>query len=78
MEVILPLLVVKYRRQVINDEIANYAYATFGRMLESYHTAFVMWNHDKNHVHVMFKDQFKIGVTKFINPYKSVSSCLIK
>ena len=36
------------------------------------------WNHDKDHVHIMFKAQPKTELTKFINAYKSASSRLIK
>lgn len=31
------ILVTKYRRQVIDDEISDYAKATFERISESYH-----------------------------------------
>ena len=36
------------------------------------------WNHDKDHVHVMFCAQPKSEISKFINAYKSASSRLIK
>jgi len=38
----------------------------------------VEWNHDKDHVHIMFKAHPKTELTKFINAYKSASSRLIK
>ncbi|WP_436424777.1 transposase, partial [Enterococcus faecium] len=41
---------------------------------ESYHITLVEWNHDKDHVHIMFKAQPKTELTKFINAYKSASS----
>ncbi len=45
---------------------------------KSYHITLVEWNHDKDHVHIMFKAQPKTELTKFINAYKSASSRLIK
>ena len=72
------VLVMKYRRPVIDDEISDYAKATFERISESYPITFVEWNHDKDHVHIMFKAQPKTELTKFINAYKSASSRLIK
>lgn len=72
------VLVTKYRRQVIDDEISEFAKDTFERISESYHITLVEWNHDKDHVHIMFKAHPKTELTKFINAYKSASSRLIK
>ena len=72
------VLVTKYRRQVIDDEISEFAKTTFVRIAESYHITLVEWNHDKDHVRIMFKAQPKTELTKFINAYKSASSRLIK
>ena len=36
------------------------------------------WNHDLDHVHVMFRAQPKSELSKFINAYKSASSRLLK
>ena len=72
------VLVTKYRRQVIDDEISEFAKTTFVRIAESYHITLIEWNHDKDHVHIMFKAQPKTELTKFINAYKSASSRLIK
>ena len=36
------------------------------------------WNHDIDHVHVMFRAQPKTELSKFINAYKSASSRLLK
>ncbi|MEQ3445624.1 IS200/IS605 family transposase [Enterococcus cecorum] len=72
------ILVTKYRRQVIDDDISDYAKVTFERISESYHITLVEWNHDKDHVHIMFKAHPKTELTKFINAYKSASSRLIK
>ncbi|PQF23958.1 IS200/IS605 family transposase [Enterococcus mundtii] len=49
------VLVTKYRRQVIDDEISEFAKTTFERISASYHSTLVEWNHEKDHVHIMFK-----------------------
>lgn len=51
------ILVVKYRRQVFDDEISNRAKEIFEYIAPSYKIELVEWNHDKDHVHVLFKGQ---------------------
>lgn len=63
---------------MINNEISNCAKDTFKRISKSYHITLVGWNHDKDHIHIMFNAQPKTALTKFINAYKSASSRLIK
>ncbi len=58
--------------------MSDYVKATFERISESYHITLVKWNHEKDHVHTMFKAQPKIELTKLFNAYKSASSLLIK
>lgn len=72
------VFVTKYRKQVIDDEVSEYAKATFERIAKNYHITLVEWNHDKDHVHILFKAEPKTELTKFINAYKSASSRLIK
>ena len=72
------ILVVKYRRKVFDDEKSNYAKAMFERIGKSYGITLVEWNHDMDHIHIMFKAQPKTELSKFINAYKSASSRLIK
>ena len=72
------VLVTKYRRPVIDDDISEFAKSIFERIGERYHIKLIEWNHDIDHIHVMFKGQPKTEFTKFINAYKSASSRLIK
>ena len=72
------VLVVKYRRQVFTDEISNRAREIFEYIAPSYKMELVEWNHDRDHVHVLFKGQPKTELSKFINAYKSASSRLLK
>lgn len=72
------ILVVKYRRRVFTDEISNRAKEIFEYIAPTYKIDLVEWNHDKDHVHVLFKGQPKTELSKFINAYKSASSRLLK
>lgn len=72
------VLVVKYRRNVFDDEVSKYAKDMFVRISENYNITLVEWNHDENHIHVLFKAHPNTEMTKFINAYKSASSRLIK
>jgi len=36
------------------------------------------WNHDADHIHILFRAHPKTEISKFINAYKSASSRLIK
>ncbi|PFU27409.1 IS200/IS605 family transposase [Bacillus cereus] len=72
------VLVVEYRRNVFDDDMSDYAKDMFVRLSESYNITLVEWNHDINHVHILFKAHPNTEMTKFINAYKSASSRLIK
>jgi putative transposase len=72
------VLVVKYRRKVIDDTISDYAKDMFIRLGENYNISLVEWNHDIDHVHILFKAHPNSELSKFINAYKSASSRLIK
>lgn len=71
------VLVVKYRRNVF-DDMSDYAKDMFVRLSENYNITVVEWNHDVDHVHILFKAHPNTEMTKFINAYKSASSRLIK
>lgn len=72
------VLVIKYRRKVIEDKISNRLQEIFEYIASSYPIALQEWNHDKDHVHILFKAQPNSELSKFINAYKSASSRLIK
>lgn len=52
-------------------EIFEYIAPKYGIAVEE-------WNHDVDHVHVLFRAQPKTELSKFINAYKSASSRLLK
>ncbi|MDA2208596.1 IS200/IS605 family transposase [Bacillus cereus] len=72
------VLVVKYRRNVFDDDMSDYAKDMFVRLSKNYNITLVEWNHDVDHVHILFKAHPNTEMTKFINAYKSASSRLIK
>lgn len=72
------VLVVKYRRKVINDIISNRLREIFERIAPNYNISVIEWNHDVDHVHILFKAEPNSELSKFINAYKSASSRLIK
>ncbi|MEN1939017.1 IS200/IS605 family transposase [Paenibacillus sp. 102] len=72
------VLVVKYRRNVLDDDMSYYAKDMFVWLSENYNITLVEWNHDVDHVHILFKAHPNTEMTKFINAYKSASSRLIK
>ena len=72
------IMVVKYRRKVINDPISERAREIWGYIAPRYGIVLEEWNHDIDHVHVMFRAQPKTELSKFINAYKSASSRLLK
>ena len=72
------ILVVKYRKKVINDEISERLKEIFRSIEGNYNIALEEWNHDLDHVHILFRSEPNSNISKFINAYKSASSRLIK
>ena len=72
------ILVVKYRRQVFDDPVSERAKEIFCYIAPQYGIILEEWNHDLDHVHIMFRAQPKTAFSKFINAYKSASSRLLK
>ena len=72
------ILVVKYRKKVITDAISNRLKDIFSYIEDDYNITLEEWNHDIDHVHILFRSHPNTNVSKFINAYKSASSRLIK
>ena len=72
------IICVKYRRQVIDNEVSDRLKDIFLRLAPDYHITLEEWNHDIDHVHILFRAHPKSELSKFINAYKSASSRLIK
>ena len=72
------VMVIKYRRKVINDEVSEYLKHQFVRVGEFYGVTLQEWNHDVDHVHVLFRATPHTEIAKFLNAYKSSSSRMVK
>jgi putative transposase len=72
------ILVTKYRRSIICDNISNRLKEIFVYIAANHNITLQEWNHDKDHVHILFRCHPNSELSKFINAYKSASSRLIK
>ena len=72
------ILVTKYRKKVFDDEVSSRARELFEAIAPTYKIEVLEWNHDQDHVHILFKAQPKTELSKFINAYKSASSRVLK
>jgi putative transposase len=72
------VLVIKYRKKVIDDNISNSLKEIFEYIAPKYNVILEEWNHDEDHIHLLFRGHPNTEISKFINAYKSASSRLIK
>ena len=72
------VLVVKYRRKVIDDIVSSRLKEIFEYIAPNYNITLQEWNHDQDHIHILLKAHPNTALSKFINSYKSASSRLIK
>ena len=72
------IMCVKYRKKVIDNLISDRLREIFGRIAPDYNITLEEWNHDTDHVHILFRGQPNTEISRFINAYKSASSRLIK
>ncbi len=72
------IMCIKYRNKVIDNNISNRLKEIFEFIAPKYNIVLEEWNHDADHVHILFKGQPNTEISKFINAYKSASSRLIK
>lgn len=72
------VLVIKYRRKVLDDTMSNRLKDIYINISKNYNISLQSWNHDRDHVHILFTAHPNSEISKFINAYKSASSRLIK
>lgn len=72
------ILVIKYRRKVIDENISNALKSIFINIGLKYWIQIEEWNHDIDHIHVLFRGTTKADFCAFIDSYKSCSSRVIK
>lgn len=72
------ILVVKYRREVLEATVSNRAKEIFEKIAPNYNITLQEWKAEKYYIHIFFKAHPKSEISKFINAYKSASSRLLK
>jgi len=72
------IMSVKYRRKVLDNDISKYAEKKFIQISKKYNITLETFNHDLDHIHVLFRAHPNSELSKFINAYKSSTSRMIK
>jgi putative transposase len=72
------VLVIKYRRNVLDDEIAEYLRKRFETIGQGFNIHLEEMNHDRDHLHILFRAEPNSELSKFINAYKSSTSRMVK
>ena len=72
------VLVIKYRRKVINEDIFDLLMVIFEDIGFKYGIAVKEANWEVDHIHILFEAKPCTNLVKFINSYKSASSRIIK
>lgn len=72
------VLVTKYRRKVLDDEITGYLKERFITLGKKYNIHLEEMHHDKDHLHILFRGEPNSEISKFINGYKSATSRMVK
>ena len=49
------ILVIKYRKKILTDPVSDRAREIFEYIAPKYHVTLEEWNHDRDHVHIMFR-----------------------
>ena len=63
---------------MFSETVSNRAREIFEYISPRYNVMLEEWNHDKDHVHILFRAHPNTELSKFINAYKSASSRLLK
>lgn len=72
------VLVVKYRRDIIDDTISNRIKEIFKTIGLSHDVEIIEWNHDKDHIRTILSISPSTNLNKYVNAAKTASSRLIK
>ena len=72
------VLTIKYKRKVIHDDISNRLHYIFAYIGKKYNITTMEWNHDQDHIHVLFLAHRNSSLSIFLNAYKLASSRRIK
>ncbi|WP_155274222.1 IS200/IS605 family transposase, partial [Clostridium tetani] len=59
------VLVIKYRKNVIDDQVSNRLKEIFEYICPKYNIVLEEWNHDLDHVHLLFRGSPNTDISKF-------------
>lgn len=68
------VLITKYRRKVIDDEVKKRLQEIFEDLCESWSCNLIEFNSDKDHVHLLLEGRPQVQPSTLINNLKTVSS----
>ena len=71
------IICVKYRRKAIDEQIATRIKEIGEYVGKNYRITFLEYNHDRDHIHILFKAHPNTEISKYINAFKSASSRLV-
>ena len=69
---------VKYRRKVINDQVATRIREIGEYIAPNYHITFLEFNHDRDHIPILFSAPPNSALSQYLNALKSASSRVVK
>lgn len=71
-------MVTKYRRKAITKEMLERLRVIFQETLEKWHSELIEFNGEADHVHLHFRTNPTVQLSKLVNNLKTVSSRLIR
>ena len=71
------VLVIKYRRKVIDDDISNRLKEIFECISPKYNVTLEEWNHDKDHIHLLVNCSPQHYIPNMMKAMKGVSARLL-
>lgn len=72
------VLVTKYRRRCITDEIAIFLESHYKRLLESWECELLECNGEPDHLHLLISVNPKVQPSKMVNSLKTATSRLVR
>ena len=72
------ILVVKYRKNVITNDIADTIKITIERFNKNYNLDIIEYNYEKNHLHLLFSIKPDANIQKIVNAIKAVTSRIVR
>lgn len=72
------ILVTKYRKNVITDDIADTIKTTIERFNKDYNLKIIEYNYKADHLHLLFSIQPNANIQKIVNAMKAATSRIVR